>query len=268
MFWTTGRAAKDVDFVRSFGLQAGQLGVPGELPLEGLAGEWRSALGANPDFAIVTAVCSYAGEDYTDVQSVRETVGFLPPRSRASRLQRTHEVAVLAASLGISSIAAHIGFVPEDRSCVTYAELRNDTRELCDSLAQAGQTFALETGQETAEALLAFIRDVERPNLKINFDPANLILYGTGDPVEAVRVLGPNVVSVHCKDARPPANPGALGAEVALGHGQVDFPAFYSTLRESGYTGILSIEREEQDQAKRTADIHHAVRFLRSLLAA
>jgi sugar phosphate isomerase/epimerase len=270
MFWATGDAEQDIGSVRGFGLRAGQLGLGGELSFNGVAAAWRLALENNPDFNIKTAVCSYAGEDYTDIASVQETVGLVPERTRAERIARTKHVAGIAAELGIHSVACHIGFVPEDRAAAKYRELCDMTGDICDHLAKQEQDFTLETGQEPANALLAFIGDVGRPNLKINFDPANMILYGTGDPIDAVHVLGRHITSVHCKDGVGPApdKPGSLGMERRLGSGQVDFPAFVKALRGVGYSGILSIEREEPDVELRSADIRHAVEFLRGLSGA
>jgi sugar phosphate isomerase/epimerase len=269
MFWTRGDAEQEIAAVRGFGLRAGQLGFGGDLNLNGVAGAWRAALERNPDFSIATAVCSYVGEDYTDIGSVQETVGLVPERNRAERVARTKEIAGIAAELGIHSVACHIGFVPESRAASKYQELCGVVQDICDRLGEQQQDFTLETGQEPADALLAFMEDVGRTNLKINFDPANMILYGTGDPIEAVQVLGRHLISVHCKDGASPApdKPGSLGVERRLGSGQVDFPAFLKALQNAGYSGILSIEREERDMERRNADIRHAVEFLRDLLA-
>jgi len=266
MFWTTGNPEQDIARVSGFGLSAGQLGFPGELPLENIGERWASALAKNADFALTTAVCSYVGEDYSDVETVRQSVGLVPQKTRAERVGRTTAVAEIAASLGVGSVACHIGFVPEDRQSAEYAELCSMVRDICDQLSRRGQNFTLETGQEPAGALMAFIDDVDRSNLKINFDPANLILYGMGDPVDALRTVASRVVSVHCKDGVRPKQPGALGVEQPLGSGEVDFPAFLQALKQLGYKGILSIEREEPDAKRRDEDIRHAVKFLGNLL--
>jgi sugar phosphate isomerase/epimerase len=268
MFWASGDAERDIAFVRGFGLRAGQLGIGGKLSLNGLAASWSSALEKNPDFSIATAVCSYVGEDYTDIASVRGTVGLVPGGTRAERIARTKDVAGIAAELGIRSVACHIGFVPEERAASEYEEVRDLAAHICDHLGKQQQDFTLETGQEPADALLAFMEDAGRPNLKINFDPANMTLYGTGDPIDAVEVLGKHIISVHCKDGVAPDKRGSLGVERRLGSGQVDFPAFLKALRDVGYGGILSIEREEPDVDERNADIRHAVEFLRDLTAA
>ena len=142
-------------------------------------------------------------------------------------------------------------------------------RDVCDHCAKHGQGLHLETGQETADDLLAFIKDVERSNLFINFDPANMILYGTGEPIEALRKVGRFVRSVHCKDAKWAAQPGKeWGQEVPLGQGDVGMENFLRTLKEIGYTGPLTIEREiAQEPERQKAEIGHAIRLLNQLKA-
>jgi L-ribulose-5-phosphate 3-epimerase len=266
MFWAGSNARKTLQDVKQFGVRAGQLGFPGDLALDGAAERWDKAL-TDEQFIAVTAVCSYNGEDYSDIPTVARTVGLIPPATRDERVARTKAVSDVAAKLAIDSVACHIGFVPEDAGQRAYAEIRNVAREICDHCGANGQFFTLETGQEPAKVLLRFIGDVDRSNLKINFDPANMILYGTGDPIEALDVLREHVVSVHCKDGDwPPLDqPTALGKERPLGEGKVDVPRFISKLKEIGYRGILSVEREEQDFQKRTADIHRAISLLRKL---
>jgi sugar phosphate isomerase/epimerase len=125
----------------------------------------------------------------------------------------------------------------------------------------------LETGQEPAHVLLNFLKDVGRPNLGINFDPANMILYGSGDPVEALDLLGPYVLSVHCKDGDWPAKdaPGSLGAERPLGEGSVGIPRFLEKLKAIGFRGPVNIEREVENREERYRDIRAAVKLLDSL---
>jgi L-ribulose-5-phosphate 3-epimerase len=266
MFWAGENARETLQFAKSFGVKAGQLGFPGHLSLNGAAEKWDEALTAE-HFTAITAVCSYEGEDYADIPTVARTVGLVPPDTRAARVQRTKDVSNVAKELGIDSVACHIGVIPPDGSKHLYDEVRDLTREICDFCHANGQSFTLETGQEPAKVFLRFIEDVDRPNLKINFDPANMILYGTGDPLEALDILAKRVISVHCKDGDwpPREHPEALGTEVRLGDGKVDIPAFVAKLKQLGFTGPLTIEREELDQEKRAADIHHAVKLLRRL---
>ena len=264
LFWAE---RDDFAMVRELGVRCGQLGVPGGMSLtRAAAGKWKKTL-AGAGFTLVTVVAAYQGEDYADIPTVQRTVGFIPRRTRAAREARTVAVSDFASALGVGSIACHIGFVPEDPGDPDYAAVRDVVRRVCDYARMHGQTFALETGQERAEVLAAFIADVDRPNLRINFDPANLILYGTGEPIAALRVLAKYVASVHCKDGDwPPAGvAGALGAERPLGRGSVGIPQFVNTLREIGFRGPLNVEREAEDQAERWRDIADAVRLLREL---
>jgi L-ribulose-5-phosphate 3-epimerase len=266
MFWAGPDARSTLEHVKSFGLRAGQLGFPGDYPLNGAAEVWDEALRA-ASFTPVTVVCSYVGEDYADIPTVQRTVGLVPESTRAARIARTKAVADVGKDLGIDSVACHIGFVPEDPHAPSYNEICDVTRDICDHCSRNGQNFTLETGQEPAQVLLRFMEDVARPNLKINFDPANMILYGTGDPIEALSVLAKHVVSVHCKDGDwPPRDqPAALGVERALGEGSVGVERFLHALKQAGYRGVLSIEREEPDRARRDADIRKAVKLLKSL---
>lgn len=262
MFWA-GR--DNLAELRALGVQSGQLGVGGDVALTSQAAvDWREAI-AEDMFAIATVVCAYKGEDYADIATVQRTVGFIPPATREEREQRTLEASDFAAALGVKSIACHIGFVPEDHSNPDYIAVRGMVRRICDRAEEHGQTFALETGQEPADTLLRFLDDAACPNLKINFDPANMILYGSGDPIEAFEKLAPHVVSVHAKDGDWPAKRGALGTEKPLGQGAVGMPRFVEALKRAGYQGSVNVEREIEDQAQRLADIAMAVRLLKSL---
>jgi len=269
MFWANETAIATIRSVKALGVQCGQLGIPGDYSIGGHTQDWLEGLRMER-FSLATVVCAYAGESYADIPTVMRTVGFVPPATRQERIARTKYVADFASQLSVESVGCHVGFVPEDRSLALYGEIVDVVREICDHCAGLNQTFALETGQESPDVLLRFLKDVDCKNLKINFDPANLILYGTGDPLAALDVLAPHIVSVHCKDGDfPPAGqPGALGTERPLGHGSVDIPAFIGKLKEIGYRGILSIEREEPDVEKRDADIRAAVKLLKELRAA
>lgn len=266
VFWAKEDARKTLHDVKKFGLRAGQVGFPGELSLIGAAERWDEALTAE-QFIPVTAVCSYIGEDYSDIPTVQRSVGLVPPDTRTERITRTKAISDLARKLAIDSLACHVGVIPLEADDPLRADIRDVVREICDYCGENGQSFTLETGQEPAKVLLQFMEDVQRSNLKINFDPANMILYGTGDPIEALDVLGKHVVSVHCKDGDwPPLDrPEALGTERPLGDGSVDVPRFISKLKEIGYRGVLSIEREEQDPEKRDRDIRKAISLLKTL---
>jgi len=268
MFWAGRDPLETIRELKSLGVRSGQMGVAGEVNLAGQAEAWKRALEAE-EFTVVTVFCAYIGEDYADIPTVQRTVGFIPPATRAEREQRTLEVSDFAAAIGVKAIACHIGFVPEDRTHPDYIAVRDMVRRICDHAARNGQVFALETGQEPAHVLLEFLEDCQRDNLKVNFDPANMILYGSGDPIEAVGVLSRYVVSVHCKDGDwpPKDKPGALGEEKPLGQGSVGIDRFIAKLKSLGYTGTLNVEREGQTPEQWRKDVQMAVELLARLRA-
>jgi sugar phosphate isomerase/epimerase len=182
MFWAGREPRETLKELKALGVRCGQMGIPGEMDLKGAAKAWKRALDAE-NFPVVTVFCSYKGESYADNPTVQRTVGFIPPATRAEREARTKVVSDLAADLGVPGVAAHVGFVPEDSRDMDYRAVLEMVRRICDHCAKHGQTFALETGQEPADTLLSFFLEVNRDNLRINFDPANMILYGTGDPI-------------------------------------------------------------------------------------
>jgi sugar phosphate isomerase/epimerase len=268
MFWAGKDPAATLAELTALNVRCGQMGVPGDYALAGEAAKWKKALD-DAKFTVVTVFAAYNGESYADIPTVQKTVGFIPPATRTEREARTLEVSDFAAGIGAPGIATHIGFVPEDHSDPDYVAVRDMVRRVCDHAARHNQSFALETGQEPAATLLEFFDAVERPNLRINFDPANMILYGTGDPIDALETLAEHVITVHCKDGDwPPKDvPGALGTEQPLGKGSVGMERFVDTLRKIGYEGPLTIEREAQDPVQRMADIKMGAGLLLKLTA-
>jgi len=246
MFWGGRDPVETLRELKALGVKCGQIGIPGDMPLAGAAQKRKAALDAE-HFTVVTAFCAYTGENYADIPTVQKTVGFIPRSTRSERERRTYEVSDFARELGIPSIAAHIGFVPEDSSDSDYVGVRELVRRICDHAAKNHQNFALETGQESAETLRSFFIDVNRPNLAINFDPANMILYGmagAGGPVDALQMLAPSVRQIHVKDARPSERPGEWGREVVAGTGAVPWRAFFAAAREIRPAVNFVIERE------------------------
>jgi sugar phosphate isomerase/epimerase len=206
----------------------------------------------------------FPGEDYTTPQTIHATGGFGDPATRAERLKVLEWAVARARQLGQTLLTFHAGFIPPvgDPGRKAFLDTLAHAGDLCRA---AGITAGLETGQETADLLKTTLEELRHPAVKVNFDPANMILYDMGDPVAAVGKLGPYIASVHAKDAIRTTVPGTWGQEVPLGQGQVNFPAFISALKSAGYRGPLIVEREVGDQAGRLADIIHGVRFLRGL---
>ena len=211
----------------------------------------------------------FKGESYADIPTCQKTVGLVPPKTRAARTREMTEIADFASILGVDAVGLHLGFLPHDPTDPMYNEVLAVTRDVCDHCKGNAQRVHLETGQESADGLLQFLSDVERDNLFVNFDPANMILYGSGDPIEALKKVGQYVRSVHCKDATWAAKPGEeWGAEVPLGEGAVGMETFLRTLDELGYEGPLTIEREiPQDPARQKEEIGRGMSLLNELKA-
>jgi len=256
--------AESLRKVKEVGVDNAQMGCPPDAYLSGEKFEQLKNAIADAGITVTAVFCGFAGESYADISTVQKTVGLVPAKTRSERLNKSKMIADFANGLGVKEVCAHIGFVPEDPSEPLYQEVVEATREICDRCAANGQVFGLETGQESAAALKRFIEDVARPNLKVNFDPANMILYGSGEPIAALGVLQGYVVSCHCKDGTWPTAPGQLGTETPLGQGDVGIDQFVAKLKEIGYQGYLTIEREiTGDQQKQ--DIIAAREFLEEL---
>lgn len=229
-------------------------------------GDAMPAAARKAAFQMTGAMLGFPGEDYTTPQTIKVTGGFGPSHLRAERMDRARWALSRTRELGLSDLSLHAGFMPEpgDPDRLPFLDTLSRLGELA---ATAGVTIAIETGQDSAELLSRTLADLRCPNLKVNFDPANMLLYDTGDPLRAVEVLAPEIRSVHVKDANRPVVKGQWGEEVPLGRGQVNIPAFIRTLLRVGYRGPLCIEREVGNQQERFADIAHGVAVVRQCLA-
>ena len=209
----------------------------------------------------------FEGESYADIPTVGRTVGLVPPATRAARTAEIKEIADFAQLLGAEAVGLHVGALPPRSEAADYAALLAAIRDLCDYCQALGLRVHLETGQEPAAALLEFLTDAARENLAINFDPANMILYGCGDPIRALEKVGPYVRSVHCKDARWSARPGVdWGTEVPLGEGQVGMETLLRTLATLGYFGPLTIVRETSpDPQQQNEEVGRGIALLQTL---
>lgn len=193
---------------------------------------------------IVSGMLATIGEDYSSLDAIRRTGGIVPDEHWPANRELARKVADTAAAMGIPIVSFHAGFIPHDRADSDFAKLRDRLRTLADLYADAGLRLLLETGQETADDLLAFLDAVDKPNVAVNFDPANMILYGMGDPVKAIRRLAPWVRQVHVKDALPPGTPGTWGTEVPAGQGAVDWEGLFEAALGLDPPVAFVIERE------------------------
>jgi sugar phosphate isomerase/epimerase len=221
------------------------------------------------DFGI-TITCVFAGfegESYADIPTVKRTVGLMPLETRTARTAELKAIADFARELKVKVVGIHLGFVPHDTSDPDYRVMLELTRGVCDHCKRNGQALHLETGQEPVDVLIEFLDDVDRDNLFVNFDPANMILYGAGEPIPALEKLGSRVRSIHCKDATWSDKPGETwGRETPLGEGDVDMGAFVKTLKKIGYDGPLTIEREiPEEPTRQKAEIGGAIELLERL---
>ncbi len=216
-------------------------------------------------FRMTGTMLGFPGEDYTTPQTIEKTGGFGDPALRAERLDRLAWGLERTKSLGLKDIMFHGGFIPEPGSADRKPFL-NTLAKAADMAQRQGITVALETGQETADLLRKTLDELKCPNVKVNFDPANMLLYDMGDPIKAVEILGPDIRSVHVKDANRPKVKGTWGEEVRLGQGQTNTALFVKTLQKVGFRGALVIEREVGNQQERLRDAAHGVRFLRECL--
>jgi L-ribulose-5-phosphate 3-epimerase len=169
----------------------------------------------------------------------------------------------LAKKLGIRLVTFHAGFLPHDRTDAAYKKLKSRIGQIADLFARKGLELAFETGQEEADTLELFLIELNRPNVGVNFDPANMILYDQGDPIDALYTLGQRLKQCHIKDARHTKTPGTWGEEVVAGTGDVDWKGFFAALDELKFPGFCAIEREAGNQ--RVADIKAAREFVATL---
>jgi sugar phosphate isomerase/epimerase len=216
---------------------------------------------------ITCVFAGFEGESYADIPTVKKTVGLVPRKTRVARTAELKAIADFTRELDVDVVGIHIGFVPHDTASADYREMVDIARDVCGHCRRNRQALHLETGQEPVDVLIRFLDDVAVDNLFVNFDPANMILYGAGEPIPALEQLGKRVRSVHCKDALWSDRPGETwGRETPLGEGNVDFAAFLKTLQGIGYDGPLTIEREiPQEPERQKAEIGRAIGLLNRL---
>jgi L-ribulose-5-phosphate 3-epimerase len=193
------------------------------------------------------------------------TIGVIPPENRRARIDALKLAADFARLCDIPSIHTHLGFIPEDPNDPIYPQAIAAIREVAQHCKDQGRMLLCETGEETPITMLRMIQDVGTGNVFVNLDTANLILYGKGNPVDAMDVLGHLVRGTHAKDGLFPTDPRNLGNEVAIGKGRVDFPALFKRLKEVNYMGAITIEREIEG-AQQIEDILQSKLFLQDLI--
>jgi sugar phosphate isomerase/epimerase len=205
--------------------------------------------------AVRSGMMATAGEDYSTLATIRETGGLRSDRNWEANRRAASENARLARELGLDLVTFHAGFLPEEHG-PERAKLVARLREVVDRFAEHGVRAAFETGQESAETLLAFLEELDRPTAGVNFDPANMLLYDMGEPVAALALLAPFVRQIHVKDARRTKVKGTWGEEVPVGTGEVDWRRFFDVVAAKRLAVDLMIEREAGGD--RAGDIRRA----------
>ncbi len=251
-----------IEQLRAIGLPRVQLALDplrDKPPVWGATAELLRASG----ISIVSGMFGTVGEDYSTLETIRRTGGLVPDDTWEENWENAQATAELAARLGLKLVTFHAGFLPHQESDPEFEKLQHRIRLVADLFAARGIDLAFETGQETAHTLKIFLEKLGRANVGVNFDPANMLLYDRGNPIDALRTLAPWVKQCHLKDANRTRTPGAWGEEVVVGTGEVDWPQFFAVLREMRFPGWCCIEREAGTQ--RAADIVAAKELVESL---
>lgn len=208
----------------------------------------------------------YSGPAVWNLLDGPRTIGLVPPEHRARRVAEQKRAGDFARMLGVPAVITHLGFIPENPADPEFAAVAAAVREIAEHLKSLGLEYWFETGQETPVTMLRVIRQAGTGNFGVNLDPANLILYGRGSPVDALDVFGELVRNVHAKDGCYPTDPMKLGREARVGQGRVRFPELVRRLKELGFGGEFIIEREIRGEQQKK-DIAATVEYLRRLLA-
>lgn len=231
---------------------------------EGLAGRLTKAA-EKYAIEITSVVVGGPGKEVWDFYGGPATIGLVPKDTRAARVEHINKASEFAKQCGVRAVQTHAGFIPENPNDALYTETVRALIDVVGYCRKNGQNFRYETGQETPITLVRAMKDVGLDNQGVNFDLANLILYGKANPVDAIEILAPYVQGIHAKDGMWPTNPKELGEEVPIGKGKVDFPRIIARLKELKYPGAVTIEREISGP-KQMEDVHGAKVYLEKLI--
>lgn len=255
-----------VEFMSKLKIQAVQIACGDPHHASWSEGDAMPSAAKDAGLVMTGAMLGFPGEDYTTPAHIERTGGFGDPATRAERLEVLKWGLQRTRDLNLTDLMFHAGFIPKVGDAGRKSFL-DTLAKAADLAAAAGVTIAFETGQEPSTLLRTTLDELKCPNVKVNFDPANVLLYDMDEPLAAIERLAPDIRSVHMKDANRPTTPGTWGTEVPLGEGQTNTRAVLATLIKVGYCGPLCIEREVGDQADRFKDIEHGVKFLQTALA-
>ncbi len=257
--------------MRSLGFTCGQLndgcgprGLPDSIDRDETVRSIRETC-EETGFEITAVFAGWSGYSSYAYPEMYRTLGLVPGYLRAERTKDILDGAAFAKKLGVKNVFTHIGFVRDDPGDPEHVEIVQTVRLIADRLRDEGQDFQIETGEMLPVTLLQLIHDTGCGNLGVNFDPANFLINGRADPSDALDMLLPFIRGVHAKDAVYPVYPSPKGKETPLGGGRVDFPYLVRRLKEYGYQGDLTIEREITGE-EQIQDILRGAEYLRTFL--
>ena len=257
--------AEEFEKLTSMGLRTCQLAAWDETLFTPKVAERLMQASSIHQIEITALWCGWGGPAIWNLVDGPNTLGLVPPTYRYARMKTLLKGAAFAQEIGVVDVVTHVGFIPENPNDPEYNSLVSALRYLVSNFSSHERYFLFETGQETPVVLLRTIEDIGLENVGINLDPANLILYGKGNPVDALDVFGRYVRGVHIKDGCYPITGRNLGEEKAMGEGKVDFTKLLSGLKTLGYNGALTIEREISGE-QQIKDIHSAINLINKIL--
>lgn len=265
MVYLCETVAEKIKDVKKYGLESFQLCCWNMELMSDAYAEIIKNAAKNNNLEISAVWCGWEGEARWDFIDGYVTLGVVPVYFRKKRVANLKKGSDFAKKLGVCDLVTHMGFLPENPNTDEYREVVRTIREVAEYCKANGQYLLFETGQETPITLKRTIEEVGTGNLGINLDPANLLLYGKANPCDAVDIFGDYVRGVHAKDGEYPTSPYYLGEEKRIGDGRVNFPCLIGKLREHGYDGAITIEREI-DGEKQIEDILYAKDFLGGII--
>lgn len=265
MVLITENIRKSFEEVAKLGIQTCQISCTAEFMIDKLRP--KDIRKASEEFGIEISsfFLVFEGQIYNRTEEGVSTVGFIPDKFRTKRFELAEKFSDMICEIGVKSITSHVGAIPNDPKSPLYLEFVPVMKKFVEYCKKNGQIFCFETGQELPSTLKRTIIDIGLENIGINLDPANLILYGMAHPLDAVEILGEYVKGMHAKDALWPNRNEGLGIEVQVGKGEVDFPLLFSRLKEKGFKGPVTIEREISGEQQKK-DILEAKKFLEPYL--
>ncbi|WP_018616944.1 sugar phosphate isomerase/epimerase family protein [Segetibacter koreensis] len=254
---------EELKVVRDLGFPTCQLNIKDYSPE--LAKRLTATL-ENYKLSATTLICMGPGTYTWDLVDGPSTIGLIPRETRVPRIERLKQGIDFCKAAGIPAVHAHFGFIPENPKDALYTEFIGIMKPICEYALKKGIDVYFETGQETPVTLLRALEDIGTGNLFVNYDTANLVLYGKANPLDGLKVLGKYVRSFHAKDGLYPTNPNELGKEVLIPKGEVNFPAIISFLKKMNFKGNITIECELSGDNKDY--IVNTKRYLEKLISA